>query len=468
MRDIQTIFVKESKDQLLSMIRDGKEMSRTQQVRLALLLAVPAILAQLSTVLLQYIDAAMVGHLGANPSASIGLISTSTWLFTGFCMAVMQGFCVQIAHLCGAGRAEEARATGCKGLLSVGIFAGSLSIIGLAISNSLPGWLGGSPEILDDAASYFRIYILFMPFTSIGYASSMMLQASGNMKVPSFVYVSMNVLDVVFNYIFIYMLDMGVQGAAIGTGVAQSLASCFAIWYMLANSRELNIRGRHPSWIPEMETLRRAWKITGPMWLQNVIMRGAYIMCTVIVAPLGAVAIAANTFAIIAESFCYMPAQGLSDAATTLVGQSLGAGRKDSAGNFAWICTGMAVAIVTLLAIVLYVFAPFVMGLLSSDPGVVELGAKVLRIEAFAELMYAVSIVGYGACVGGGDTLVPSAMNLCSIWAVRIGLALFLAPKMGLTGYWIAMCIELNIRGLLFILRIRGKKWMKLDMSKAV
>ena len=108
------------------------------------------------------------------------------------------------------------------------------------------------------------------------------------------------------------------------------------------------------------------------------------------------------------------------------------------------------------------------MGLLSSDPGVVELGAKVLRIEAFAELMYAVSIVGYGACVGGGDTLVPSAMNLCSIWAVRIGLALFLAPKMGLTGYWIAMCIELNIRGLLFILRIRGKKWMKLDMSKAV
>ena len=85
-----------------------------------------------------------------------------------------------------------------------------------------------------------------------------------------------------------------------------------------------------------------------------------------------------------------------------------------------------------------------------------------LRIEAFAETLYAVSIVAYGAFVGAGDTLVPSIMNFGSIWIVRIGLALLLTPKYGLEGYWIAMCVELNIRGIIFLLRLRGNKWLKL------
>ena len=75
--------------------------------------------------------------------------------------------------------------------------------------------------------------------------------------------------------------------------------------------------------------------------------------------------------------------------------------------------------------------------------------------------MYAFSIVGYGCCVGAGDTLMPSVMNLGSMWFIRIGLAAILTPRMGLEGYWIAMCIELNVRGILFLWRLRGDKWMK-------
>ena len=197
------------------------------------------------------------------------------------------------------------------------------------------------------------------------------------------------------------------------------------------------------------------------MWLQNLIMRGAYVMSTVIVAPLGAIAIAANAFAITAESFCYMPAYGIEEASTTLIGQSLGARRKDVARSFSRITMGMGASIMTFLAILMYIFAPQMMGLLSIDPDIVSLGAKVLRIEAFAETMYAFSIVGYGCCVGAGDTLMPSAMNFCSMWIVRIGLAAILTPRMGLQGYWIAMCVELNLRGLMFLWRLSGEKWMK-------
>lgn len=453
--------MKESKDELLGLIRNRQPMTDGQQFRLAMLLAVPAILAQISSVLMQYIDASMVGHLGANSAASIGLVSTSTWIMNGFFMAVMSGFSVQVAHKCGAKDFSAAKNLLRQGLLSVFVFSCILAVVGVSISGNIPVWLGGTPEIIEDATKYFLIFTAFMPVGSVGYAASSMLQASGNMKIPSMMYIALAVLDVIFNYLFIYIMDMGVAGAALGTGAAETLVSIFATWYVTCRSEELKIKGEKGSFMPDRIIMKNAFSITGPLWLQNIIMRGAYIMCTIIVAPLGAIAIAANAFAITAESFCYMPGFGLQEAATTLVGQSIGAGRKDIARRFGWITVIMASAIMTALAVLMYIFAPMIMQMLTSDPDVSDLGAKVLRIEAFAETLYAVSIVAYGVFVGAGDTLVPSIMNFGSIWLIRIGLALVLTPKYGLAGYWMAMCIELNVRGLMFLFRLKDNKWLK-------
>ena len=449
------------KDILLGLIRDQQPITGRQQLQLSWLLALPAILAQISSVLMQYIDAAMVGHLGANPSASIGLVSTSTWIFNGFFMAVMSGFSVQVAHRFGAKDFRNARNVARQGLLSVLLFSCALAAIAVAISGPLPHWLGGSEEIRADASDYFRIYSLFLPIGAVGYTASAMLQASGNMKVPSILYIGMGVLDVIFNYLFIYRMDMGVAGAALGTGVAETITTLISLWYLAFRSGELEIGREKGSFRPQEHVLRNAMGITGPLWLQNLVMRGAYVVSTLIVAPLGAVAIAANTFAITAESFCYMPGYGLEEAATPLVGQSLGARRRDVARSFARITISMAAVLMTILGVLMYLFAPQIMALLTNDAEVIALGAKVLRIEAFAATMYAVSMVAYGACVGAGDTMVPTALNFCSMWVVRIGLAFLLTPRLGLVGYWIAMCVELNVRGLLFLWHIRGERWLK-------
>lgn len=454
-----------TKDILLGKIRSGQEMTVGEQARLALILSVPAILAQLSTVLMSYIDSAMVGNLGATPAASIGLVSTSTWIFGGFCMATSSGFSVQVAHLIGASEYAKAREVLRKALTSVAIFSVTLAIAGLCIAGSLPGWLGGSDEICADATAYFTIYAAFLPLMQLCFTSGSMLQASGNMKLPSMLNVAMCMMDVVFNYIFIYEMDMGVRGAALGTGMAEAVTAALMLWFLTTRSPELRLTQDSGSFVPDRECLKHAFGISGPMWLQNVISRGAYIASTVIVAPLGTIAIAANSFAITAESFCYMPGYGIQDASTTLIGQSLGAGRKQLARRFAGINITLGAGLMGMLGIVMYVLAPQMMDMLSNDLEVIALGARVLRIEAFAELMYGASIVAYGCCVGGGDTLIPSALNLISMWAVRIGLAVILTPAMGLAGYWLAMCIELNVRGLLFLWRIRGKKWMKLKLS---
>ena len=184
-----------------------------------------------------------------------------------------------------------------------------------------------------------------------------------------------------------------------------------------------------------------------------------------IVAPLGTVAIAANSFAVIAEGFCYLPGYGMQDAATSLVGQSLGAGRRDMARSFAKVTIITGASMMTFLAIFMAWFAPGIMQLMSTDPEVISLGAACLRIEAGAELLYGVSIVAYGCCVGAGDTLVPSAINLLSMWVIRLGLALLLIPHLGLQGYWIAMATELSIKGIIFAFRIRGDRWMRTRLT---
>ena len=448
------------KDILLGKIRDGGELTGSQQLKLCLMLSYPAILAQLSSVLMQYIDSAMVGHRGPAAGASIGLVSTCLWLFGGFGMAVTSGFSVQVAHRVGAGDFHGARNIIRQGLVFAMLFSCCMAAIGASISHSLPYWLGGSEEIARDAGRYFLIMSLFQPAMQLDWMCAYFLQASGNMKVPSILAIGMCLLDVVFNYIFIYRLDMGVSGAAIGSGLAEVVTGIAMFSYLAFKSKELRLTSERGSYRIRKEVLDKALGISGPMALQNILMRGGYIAATVIVAPLGTIAIAANSFAITAESMCYMPGYGIADASTTLVGQSIGAGRKPLAKRFAWITTLLGMGIMGLLAILMYIFAPQMIGIMSPDADVISLGSRVLRIEAFAEIGYAASIVAYGAFVGAGDTKWPSFMNLGSMWIVRIIPAIFLTRRYGLVGFWICMAVELSFRGLIFLIRLMRGKWM--------
>ena len=451
----------ETKDMLLQRIRNGGALSTGAQIRLCLMLSYPAILAQLSSVMMQYIDTSMVGHLGAAQGASIGLVSTCLWLWGGFCFAASTGFSVQVAHLIGANDFKSARAVLRQALTVAMSFSTVLAIIGASISQVLPHWLGGGPDIVGDAGKYFLIMALFMPAMQLDWMCAAMLQATGNMKVPSLLSIGMCVLDVVFNYLFIYKLEMGVVGAALGSGLAEVITAMAMFSFLAFKSPEMRLTQEKGSFRPTEKVVRKGLRIGGPMAFQNLLLRGGYIAATVIVAPLGTIAIAANTFAITAESLCYMPGAGIADASTSLVGQSIGAGRKELAKRFAWITAALGMSIMGFLAILMYIFAPQMMGLLSPDAEVIGLGARVLRIEAFAEVGYAASMVIYGSCVGAGDTKVPSVMNFGSMWIVRILPAIFITPVYGLVGFWVCMAVDLSFRGVLFLIRLYRGTWLK-------
>ena len=494
-------------DALLQLIRDGKPMTGNQKLRLIVELSIPSILAQITSVMMFFIDQAMVGRIGVEAAAACGLVESSTWLCGSLTGAASMGFSVQVAHFIGANDISRARAVFRHGLLFTTLFSVVVALVGLLVSGRLPFWLGGGADIAHDASTYFGVFMLVMPFFQLSSLSSSMLKCSGNMRIPSIMSILMCVMDVVFNFILIFVFHLGVLGVAMGTGLAIVIGALVQAYYAVFRSEMLALfrgerkekrgerrekRGERREERGERIALllscsrfsvslfsisktilsplssllfplkfrvnwnyvRNALKISTPMAAQSVLMSGAQIVSTMIVAPLGNISIAANTFAITAESLCYMPGFGIGEAATTLVGQSMGAARRDLCRSFARMTVFSGMVVMAVMGMVMYLTAPQLMALMTPVQEIVDLGASVLRIEAFAEPMFAASIVCYSVFVGAGDTLRPAVMNLCSMWFVRLTLAAMLARQYGLRGVWMAMAIELTFRGLIFLVRL--------------
>jgi len=446
---------------LLANIRNGLPMSQNEKLKLIVSLSIPSILAQITTVMMFFIDASMVGHLGAEASASIGLVESTTWLMGSVMSAASMGFSVQVSHFIGANDFFKARQVFRHGLLCGLAFSLIIATIGTSIHSVLPLWLGGGNDINHDASQYYLVFSLTMPFILLFHLSASMIKCSGNMQLPSLMSVLLCVLDVIFNYLFIYILHLGVVGAAIGTSMAYISTSLPIAWMATRRNRILALQLDNVPFKWVWDYVTKAIRISLPMAIQSVLMSGAQIVSTLIVAPLGNIAIASNSFAITAESLCYMPGYGIGDAATTLVGQTYGAGRKDLCKSFAHMTVGLGMLVMAFMGLIMYIFAPEMIGLLSPVESIRTLGTTILRIEAFAEPFFAASIVVYSICVGAGDTLRPAIMNLVSMWCVRLTLAAWLARDYGLKGVWTAMAIELTFRGSIFLYRLFRGNWLK-------
>ncbi len=460
-----------SKGDGLEKLRSGLKLSGAEQFSLIVTLSFPAILAQLSSMIMSYIDASMVGRLGAVNSASIGLMSSTLWLFWGIDRAITSGFSIQIAQLIGAKRDEDARNVMKSGLVAALLLSLIVTAIGALLSRPLPLWLGANSEVARGATTYIFIYMLSMPAFQMMDMATAFIQASGNIRVPSILSILMCVEDVLFNFLLIFPtrkvggitipgLGLGVAGAALGTALSFVLTAILLLIYMLFISDKLHIRRGEKAEFRK-NTFTGATRIGIPVLLERIAMNGAQVVCTSIVAPLGTIAIAANSFALTAESLCYLPGFGVREAAGTLIGQSIGAGRMDMARRLGWMSTLFGMLMMGMTGILLFIFCPWMIGLLTTDTAVRELAVHALRVECYAEPFYGASIVAWGVFRGAGYVVVPTLMIFVSMWFIRIPLMMFFSPRFGLGGFWFAMGLELVARGTIFLFMLKGRRWQK-------
>ena len=463
--------MKLSLEQLSARMRQGETIPLRDTAGVVLMLSIPSILEQIVVTAMEYIDAAMVGHIGAEATAAIGIVSSSTWLLHGILVGLYNAFSIQIAQYLGADRQQDARGVLRQAML-FNLAAGlAAAAFGIGISGHLPGWLGADVSLQANASAYFAIWSAALPFTMAMGMYTSMLRASGDALTPGLISVLVCVLDVVFNFflinptrtlwgITVWGAGLGVPGAALGTALATVVGGLLALAILLLREGPLCIRKPAP-WKITRSCLRNLLWVGGPLAGERAAISLAQVVLVRIVAGLGTVAIAANSLAVNAEGLCYMAGYGIQSAAIALIGQAVGAHRKDMAKRFAWLCTLMGMGIMTLTGAGLFAFAPALMSIFTADAAVIALGARVLRIEAFAEPMFGASIVASGAMQGAGDSTACFVLNLVSMWGIRLTLAFLLAPRFGLVGVWGAMCFELCVRGLLFLIRLARGKWLE-------
>lgn len=463
--------MKLSLEQLSARMRQGETIPSRQTAQVALALSIPSILEQLVVTAMGYIDAAMVGHIGAEATASIGIVSSSTWLLHGVLVGLYTALSIQIAQYLGADRQDDARSVLRQAMLFNVILGVGAALFGLGISPFLPGWLGADPSLRANATAYFAIWSAALPFTMAMGLYLSILRAAGNALTASLISVLVCVLDAIFNFflinptrtlwgITVWGAGLGVPGAALGTALATVVGGLLALAILLLREGPLCIRKPAP-WRITRSCLRNLLWVGVPLAGERAAISLAQVVLVRIVAGLGTVAIAANSLAVNAEGLCYMAGYGIQSAAVTLIGQAVGANRKDMAKRFAWLCTGLGMGVMALSGVGLWILAPTLMSLFTTDAAVIALGAQVLRIEAWAEPMFGASIVASGAMQGAGDSTSCFVLNIFSMWCIRLTLAFLLAPRLGLMGVWGAMCCELSIRGLLFLIRLARGKWLE-------
>ena len=441
-------------------------------------LALPTIFENIMVTLVSYVDTAMVGSLGPAATSAVAINSSPTWLFNAAVMAISVGSTVLVAQRMGAHDAQGAGSVGRQSFV-LGMLTGFfLMLLGLAISPFLPLWMGAQPEVAPLASEYFAVVSLgfFAQFTGLILAG--VLRGAGDMRTPMTSTIAANLVNVCGNYLLIFEshtahifglsfpvwgAGLGVVGAAISTAFSITLSGVLLLIAMMRRSDALRFT-RRLSFKLRKADVEAILRIGIPAAMERCAISLGQVLYLRMVAGLGTVQLAAHHLAITAESLCYNPSYGFAAAATTLVGQSLGAQEHASAKRYAWLSVLYGFVVMMATSVALFLFAQPILRIFSSDAQVIAYGAQALRIVAFAEPFFSLAIVASGALRGAGDTKVPLYIALLCMLAVRLSTCyLFVyVLNMGLAGAWLAMCCDLTLRGLLTAGRLMHVKWRDL------
>ena len=434
------------------------------------MLAWPVFIEQILVSLVSYVDTAMVGSMGANATAAVSISNSPNMLVNGTIMAVGVGFTAMISRSIGAEDLQRAKDLMRQALLVVVALGLPLMCLLLLLAEKIPLWMGAQAEILPDAAVYNRIIAASLIFRTMSMIITSIMRGYGDTKTPMFVN-----NGVIGNFLLIYptraisLFGMeftmigagwGVAGAAAATSGSATIGALImlAVLFLKKGPMQLSIKGEY---MPDWAILKTVFRISLPAAFERIAMSSGGIITTSTVATLGTVAVAANSLYLTAESMCFMPGFAFSTAATTLVGQSLGAKRPDLAEKYVKITAKIASVVMLFMSVLLYVFAGPILRMFTPDLAVIALGTICLQYDAFIQVPQMLAQVLAGALRGAGDTKWTFIIITVSMWGVRIlGTVIGIRVlNFGLEAACLAMCADQCVRCILFFLRYRTGKW---------
>lgn len=435
-------------------------MSDNAAVRTRVLaLAIPVIAQNLLETMLGVVDTALVGRLGASATAGLAAANQVLWLVIAMLSAISIGSAVLVAQAAGAGDRLRVDQLARQSLVWSGIIGLPLALLGALGAHQIVGIFGLAPDVAQIAGDYLAV-TMGTSVVLVGlFIGSGVLRGVGDGTTPMIVSAIANVLNMGLAWALIYGVAgfpaLGAVGSAWATFVSRSIALLLLIAVLWSGRRGASIRGRH-GWRPDTRVARGILGLGVPAAIEQFLSSFAFSALLLVVARLGTNALAAHQLSFTALSTSFLPAFGFAIAATTLVGQSIGARRIAEGAIAARLTVRWATGWMLLVGVGLFSFAEPVLRVFTSDPAVIALGTATLRVIAIAQPLWAFTIVFPGALRGSGDTRFPLIVNVCSLWlgvTLAAGCAALGAP---LPVVWLAFIATTPVAALVYWRRWRA------------
>lgn len=417
----------------------------------------------------QIADTAMVGRLGPVAVASTGIGMQPLFLAQGIFMGIGIATNAIVARYIGARERENARLVTGQSLLISTILSLIIFLPLFFISREIVIFMGARGEVIKYGTIYLSWIIPGIAFMTATMSIGGALRGAGDTKTPMYINLLANIINVFGNYVLIYgklgFPRLGVEGAAIATTLSRLIAAILLLLVIFRRNSAINTELRYCLTLSK-EYILKLVNIAYPASLERIVLSIALLFYTRIVAFLGTIPYAAHSIAMNAESLSFMPGLAFATAATTLVGQSLGARKTDRAEESVYTCLKLGMYFMGGMGILFFSIPELFMRIYTTDINVIRYGSLALRIVAFAQIPMAVTFIISGALRGAGDTRTVLYATAFAVWCVRLPSAhLFVNTLgMGFLGAWLVMILDWLFRGGWIVLRFRSGKWKEIEI----
>ena len=429
-------------------------------------ITLPAVFDLLAQTLIMALDMKMVSSLGPSAISSVGVGTAGMYALIPALIAVATGTTALLSRAYGADNKIEGKKAFTQSFfiaVPLGIF---LTIIFLLFSEQIINLVGNAKDMnLKDAILYQNMTVIGFPFLGVSIATFYAFRAMGENKIPMIGNTLALVLKVILNFLLVYLFKWGIFGAALSTTLTRLFSAIFSIYLVFWSKK---------NWISlelkdlkfDYFTSKRILKVGIPAAVEQLGLRIGMLIFEMMVISLGNLSYAAHKIALTAESISFNLGFAFSFAASALVGQELGKGSSQKALKNGYICTIIAMIVMSTFGLLFFIIPQFLVSLFTKDKDVIELATMALKIVSICQPFSGASMVLAGALRGAGDTKSVLLITYLGIFLIRIPITyLFLdVLNLGLAGAWIVMTIDLAIRSSLAFYIFRRGKWKYLQV----
>lgn len=432
-------------------------------------MAWPSALEALLVALVGSFDTMMVGTLGKGAIAAVGITNQPKFILLAMIFSLNTGITAVTARRKGQSDQAGANRTLRAGIQICTAISLLMAFLGYIFARPILLFAGAETSYLPDAMDYFQILMISIPFQALNLTINAAQRGCGKTQISMWTNIISNIINIIFNYLLINGIGifprLEVKGAAIATTMGAMVAFLISLSTLFHKRGYLNFYHK-AGWLIRKNVLDPIMKVSGSAFVEQVFMRIGFLAYAAIVARLGTTEYATHLICmnILSLSFCF--GDGLSIAASALVGQNMGAKRPDLSIVYGKTGQRLAFMISTVIFFVFLLGRSFLVSLYSSDTEVIVLGAYVMILAALGTHAQTSQVVLSGCLRGAGDTVYVAITSFVSVALIRPALTWLLCFPLGfgLYGAWIALLIDQTFRLIFSLKRFSSGKWASISL----